>query len=422
METSQCLFGVVVVVIVLVFDVTAQRHWMPPLQKYQPSLPVQQPKQEWAAPPSAAPFDKCQVEEDEKIRCGAPDITAEQCANINCCFDGRQCYYGKAVTVQCTRDGQFVVVVAREATTPPIDVDSINLLQTDDALCAAVGVTSAFVIFQLPVTACGTTVKVEEGYVVYENHMSSSYEVGIGPKGSITRDSHFELLFQCRYSGTSVEALVMEVNPLPPPLPVAGAGYLRAELRLGNGQCHSKGCVPEQAAYSTFYTASDYPVTKALSEPVYVEVRLLERSDPHITLNLEHCWATSTPNPHSLPQWELLVDGCPYQDDRYLTIVVPVDGSSGLQFPTHHKRFISKMFAFVDPSTFTPQKDEVFFHCTTVVCHTSSENTCEQSCHRKRRAVATGTNASSLGDLVSSGKVILTARRTTPAPDAKLRR
>lgn len=32
----------------------------------------------------------------------------------------------------------------------------------------------------------------EEGFVVYENHMSSSYEVGVGPRGSITRDSHFE--------------------------------------------------------------------------------------------------------------------------------------------------------------------------------------------------------------------------------------
>lgn len=64
------------------------------------------------------------------------------------------------MTVQCTKDGQFVVVVAREATVPPIDVDSINLLQTNDATCTAVGVTSAFAIFQLPVTACGTTVTV----------------------------------------------------------------------------------------------------------------------------------------------------------------------------------------------------------------------------------------------------------------------
>lgn len=51
------------------------------------------------------------------------------------------------------------------------------------------------------------------------------------------------LLFQCRYSGTTVEALVLEVNPVPPPLSVAAAGPLRVELRLGNGQCHAKGCV-----------------------------------------------------------------------------------------------------------------------------------------------------------------------------------
>ncbi|XP_048048365.1 zona pellucida glycoprotein 2, like 1 isoform X1 [Megalobrama amblycephala] len=30
---------------------------------------------------------------------------------------------------------------------------------------------------------------------------------------------------------------------------------------------------------------------------------------------------------------------CPYQDDCYLTTLIPVDWSSGLQFPTHYKRF-----------------------------------------------------------------------------------
>ncbi len=40
------------------------------------------------------------------------------------------------------------------------------------------------------------------------------------------------LLFQCRYSGTSVEALVVEVNSVPPPPPVAAPGPLRVELRL----------------------------------------------------------------------------------------------------------------------------------------------------------------------------------------------
>lgn len=67
------------------------------------------------------------------------------------------------VTVQCTRDGQFVVVVARDATLPPIELDSIDLLETDDVFCTSVDSTSAFAIFQFPVTACGTTVTVGGG-------------------------------------------------------------------------------------------------------------------------------------------------------------------------------------------------------------------------------------------------------------------
>lgn len=64
------------------------------------------------------------------------------------------------MTVQCTRDGQFVVVVARDVTQPPIDVNSISLLEPSDAVCSPVDGTSAFVIFQFPVTACGTALKV----------------------------------------------------------------------------------------------------------------------------------------------------------------------------------------------------------------------------------------------------------------------
>ncbi|CAM4686216.1 unnamed protein product [Leuciscus chuanchicus] len=245
----------------------------------------------------------------------------------------------------------------------------------------------------------------DSGYVVYENRMTSSYEVGIGPLGSITRDSHFELLFQCRYSGTSVEALVVEVNTVPPPPPVAAPGPLRVELRLANGQCVTKGCAEGDEAYTSYYSDADYPVTKVLREPVYVEVHILERTDPNIVLMLGRCWATSTPSPLSLPQWDLLVDGCPYQDDRYLTTLVPVAGSSGLQFPTHYKRFVVKMFTFVDPASLVPLQETIFIHCSTAVCHPSS-GSCEQSCTRKRRDTHVKT-ISSGQTVVSSGQVNL---------------
>lgn len=62
-------------------------------------------------------------------------------------------------------------------------------------------------------------------------------------------------------------------------------------------------------AYSSFYTEADYPVTKVLRDPVYVEVHLLEKTDPLLVLTLGRCWTTTSPNPHSFPQWDILVDG-----------------------------------------------------------------------------------------------------------------
>ncbi|KAG1932812.1 zona pellucida sperm-binding protein 2 isoform 1 preproprotein [Pimephales promelas] len=358
-------------------------------QQFQPKQPVVQ----------AEPLDKCAVADYEQIQCGPPGISGAECAAINCCFNGQQCYYGKAVTVQCIRDGQFVVVVARDVTLPRLSLDSVRLLGGSDPPCSPVGSTPFFAIYQFPVTACGTSMMEESGYVVYENRMVSSYEVGIGPLGSITRDSHFE------YSATSVEALVVEVNSVPPPPPVAAPGPLRMELRLANGQCVTKGCAEGDEAYTSYYSVADYPVTKVLREPVYVEVRILERTDPNIVLMLGHCWATQAPSPLSLPQWDLLVNGCPYQDDRYLTTLVPVGGSSGLQFPTHYKRFVVKMFTFVDPASLAPLQETIFIHCSTAVCHPSS-GSCEQSCARKRRDVHIKT-ISSGKTVVSSGEVLL---------------
>lgn len=354
-------------------------------QPQQPQKPAQTPsvfKPSGAKQPSA---QSCEVERSVRVPCGLPDISAAGCESINCCFDGQQCYFGKAVTVQCTKDAQFIVVVARDATLPNIDLETISLLGTGQG-CSHVDSNSGFAIYQFPVTACGSVVMEEPGVIIYENRMSSSYEVGVGPLGAITRDSYYELLFQCRYIGTSVETVVVEVLPLQnPPPPVAALGPIRVHLRLANGQCNAKGCNEEDVAYSSFYSEADYPVTKVLRDPVYVDVQLLEKSDPNLVLTLGRCWTTTSPNPHSLPQWDILIDGCPYRDDRYLSSLVPVGPSSGVEFPSHHRRFIFKMFTFVDPNSMEPLKEQVYIHCSTAVCTTTAGHSCEPSCFRNKR-------------------------------------
>ncbi|XP_070988687.1 zona pellucida sperm-binding protein 4-like [Oncorhynchus clarkii lewisi] len=351
---------------------------------------------------------QCQVESKDTVQCGTPKITLAQCEAIDCCFNGQQCYYGKAVTVQCTMDAQFVVVVARNATWPKIDIDTIILLGGNNGPCSPVGITSAFAIYQFPVTACGTTLKEENGYMVYENRMVSSYEVGVVPQGAITRDSQFELLFQCKYSNTAVKALVIEVNSVPAPAPVAVMGPLRLELRLAKGTCDTKTCKDESSAFTSFYTEEDYPLTKVLRQPVYVEVRLLEKKDPNLVLLLERCWTTSDPSLVSMPQWDLLIEKCSYQNYKYQTTMVPVELSSGLLYPSHYKRFILKMFTFVD-HTLAPRKDTIVIHCSASLCYPTPWDSCEPKCNKQRRDVAWRKTRQTA--VVSSGEVVLVDKK-----------
>lgn len=128
----------------------------------------------------------------------------------------------------------------------------------------------------------------------------------------------------------------------------------------------------EVAAYSSFYAPSDYPITKVLREPVYVEVRILARSDPNIILNLEHCWATSNPNPDSLPQWDLLFNGyikaiwynfvhifvfCAKVDSSWLQVSVP-----WWQIPDHSGSCGRLLWASV------PDAPQTFCHKDVHIC------------------------------------------------------
>ncbi|XP_061825218.1 zona pellucida sperm-binding protein 4-like [Nerophis lumbriciformis] len=313
------------------------------------------------------------------------------------------CYYRKCVTLQCTKDGQMIVVVAREVTLPNIDLESISFNENGLG-CGTVDTTSAFAIYQFPITACGTVVTEAQDVVIYKNRMSASFEVAVGLRGAITRDSQYQVLLQCKYAGLSTEALVVEVDQLPQPNPAAAPGPLNVELRLGSGVCTTKGCVEEDVAYNSFYEDSDYPLVKVLREPVYVEVRMLARTDPNLMLTLGRCWATAAPQPHSVPQWDLLIDGCPYVNDNYQTTQVPVGPSSGLMYPTHHRRFIFKMFHFLstvvnysgkggvkDPEVTNPLKRKVYIHCYASVCQPSAENTCHPRCFRTLRDLGSAT-------------------------------
>ncbi|MGH0173560.1 UNVERIFIED_CONTAM: hypothetical protein FKN15_065695 [Acipenser sinensis] len=218
-------------------------------------------------------------------------------------FGGTTITFNIRVTVQCTRDGQVVVVVSRNATRPQLSLDSVGMLGGRNPPCNPVRTSPAFTMFKFPVSACGTTMKRRGSDVVYENLMSAFIDVRTGPGGSITRDSTYK---------------------------------------------------------------------------------------------------------------------CSYRDDNYLTSLVPVDAAtSRLPNPTHYKRFVLKMFTFVDPASRQALKEMIYIHCSAAVCYPSVLDSCVKRCIAKRHArdaplQTVRKEASSKQTAVaSSGAVILTA------PDAR---
>ncbi|CAM5119689.1 unnamed protein product [Eretmochelys imbricata] len=315
--------------------------------------------------------EQCRVVAGKMPCADAPGQAA--CFQAGCCYDETDltipCYFGNTVTVQCLLDGHFVLVVSRDMSDHPIILESVRLAYAQ-AGCDPIRMTEAFVIFRFPLMQCGTTVQVIHDKLIYENQLISGIDIRTGPDGSITRDSTFILHARCIYNASDFLPVQVEVFLPPTPAPVTQAGPLRLELRIAT-----------DPSYRSYLTERDYPVVKVLRDPVYMEVRILHRTDPSLVLVLHQCWATPSANPLQQPQWPILVDGCPFLGDNYRTQLVPVGpASSELPFPTHHQRFVLSTFAFVDSASQVALEGEVYIYCSASACYPSRLEPCRTMC------------------------------------------
>ncbi|XP_009459499.1 PREDICTED: zona pellucida sperm-binding protein 1 [Nipponia nippon] len=327
--------------------------------------------------------EQCQVAAG-RMPCVAPQ-GREACLQAGCCYDDMDrmapCYYGNTATVQCLLDGHFVLVVPRGIVTQPYNLDSVRLASTQ-AGCEPVRVTETFVMFRFPVTQCGTTVQVIEDRLIYENQLISTIDVQGSPRGSITRDSTY-----------------MAVPPRPAPMAVLGP--LGLQLRIATDE-----------NYSSYHPDGDYPLVRVLRDPIYVEVRLLQKTDPNLVLVLHHCWASPSTDAAAEPQWPILVDGCPFAGDNYRTQLVPVGPASPqLPFPSHYQRFVISTFTFVEPPSMAVLEGEVYISCSASVCHLAQPEPCRPSCQlgvpsRARRSPGDRRTAGAVGTVTSQGRII----------------
>nr|AYN07270.1 zona pellucida 1 [Mus pahari] len=342
------------------------------------------------------PQEQCQVASGH-IPCMVKGSSKEACQQAGCCYDSTKeepCYYGNTVTLQCFKSGYFTLVVSQEtALTHGVMLDNVRLAYAPNG-CPPTQKTSAFVVFHVPLTLCGTAIQVVGEQLIYENQLVSDIDIQKGPQGSITRDSVFRLHVRCIFNASDFLPIQASILSPQPPAPVTQSGPLKLELRIATDK-----------TFSSYYQGSDYPLVRLLQEPVYIEVRLLQRTDPSLVLVLHQCWATPTTSPFEQPQWPILSDGCPFKGDNYRTQVVAADREA-LPFWSHYQRFTIATFTLLDSSSQNALRGQVYFFCSASACHPVGSNTCSTTCDsgiaRRRRSSSHHNSVLRALDIVSS--------------------
>ncbi|XP_044297720.1 zona pellucida sperm-binding protein 4-like [Varanus komodoensis] len=314
------------------------------------------------------------VQMQDWLPCASSPISREECEEKGCCYAPGDlhvpCYYGNTVTAHCTPDGHFLVAVSRDVTLPSLILDSVHLVSGRGSGCAPVTRNDAFVLYNFPLSACGTAFQRAGDQGIYTNELMAHHDIQNWDMGSITRDSTFRLRISCRYSAEGFLPVGVQIFTLPPPPLITQYGPLSLELRIATDK-----------HYSEYYANRDYPVIKFLKDPVFLEVRILQRTDPNLVLVLHECWATPSTNPLQQPQWPILVNKCPYRGDNYQTQFVLTGTASRLQFPSHYKRFIINTFTFVDSDDQQALNGHVYFHCSAAACIPSAMESCMVDCN-----------------------------------------
>lgn len=83
-----------------------------------------------------------------------------------------------SVTVQCTKTGEFIVVVAKDVTQPRIDIDTISL-KGSGPNCHYIDSNSEFAIYHFNASDCGTTVSVRVQFPCCTNKQTNKNHLNI---------------------------------------------------------------------------------------------------------------------------------------------------------------------------------------------------------------------------------------------------
>ncbi|KAB5523498.1 hypothetical protein PHYPO_G00153240 [Pangasianodon hypophthalmus] len=315
---------------------------------------------------------ECSLPFEQRLACGTSSVSEAECRELGCCYspDTQTCYYPLD---ECTADRHFVFSIPASLTEPPLS--PALLVAAGNSSCTPQRVVADLALFKIPLDGCGAH-KYEVGNtVIYMLEILNTLNSVTLNYGTITRDSPFRLLVECRYlSGTVASVGYLVKSPSLGPS-IQAQGVFGVQLRIAKDQ-----------QYSSYYPQYHRPLRKLLGKPLYLEVRLLNPLDPSAVLLVHYCVAYPR-SAHSA--WVLIYDGCPNPLDVTPSHEPPPTPPEGLA--NHVRRFTVSTFQFLESSRKETapgeeevvekegEEEEIYFMCATEVC-LPSEGPCVEGC------------------------------------------
>ncbi|XP_038605778.1 uncharacterized protein LOC119931127 [Tachyglossus aculeatus] len=300
------------------------------------------------------------------------------------------CIFPSKDLIDCQSNGSMVVTAMKLAGIPDLDPSELVLR---DRRCKPAVVTKTSAKFIFKASTCGTSRKFGNNTLTYEN------DVLYFKPGRV--DPVYRLKCACQYLIDEMVTSHYHPKENPAPIVKAGKGNLALIMRLSKDK-----------SYSELYEDTEYPVVKYLKEALYFETELLYNADPQLELFLEDCWCTIFPNKDSSPQWDVITNSCPNNEDSHQTIFHSVAEDSRVMFPSHLKRFEVKMFTFMKEGNALLQN--MYFHCSVIICetkHPSSDFLCARRCIPGKQRSVRSIDSFLMQSHISSGMIILTTSK-----------
>ncbi|MGH0152602.1 UNVERIFIED_CONTAM: hypothetical protein FKN15_074108 [Acipenser sinensis] len=266
------------------------------------------------------------------------------------------------------------------------EVNPASLALAGDQSCLPVVCTPDYAIFKFPVTGCGTRTFVVGETRVYLAEVQSLIQRRQWTYGLVTSDRPFSLLVECRYSKGNVASTGFLVKTPTALRPAPHLGVFQVQLQIA-----------KDGTFSQFYPSSSLPVSLLLGSRVYLELRLINPTDPSLVLLVHYCIAYPR---SSSAVWVLLYQGCPNVLDYGSSASLHVDGQ-----PPHTKfrrRFSLRIFQFL--SSGLALDEEISFMCSTEVC-SPDQRVCNEGCFDGRGELYNGSNSFRKGPALSQDSV-----------------